>query len=258
MGKHHVYKLAPLPSGQRTQNLRSGLRNVRRQCRRRQGRARRKQTPRRDLGPAAPPALSMMSNQCSLWLRTVQKLAFKKDPAQYNESWNPTITTLVGDPWNILSDIFAEIKVLRINIYLYTRNTNLTSSGIHTLVVTDKDEIYETNRSFISTSSAPGAVTRRITQPLHGTWFPTEPSDRAWTIFNDAAMYTNIAYAIDGVTLPLEFDLFFDVHCRFRGLKHPASVTDLRSVSVQLAASINDVCLESGPSSIESSVSLLG
>lgn len=255
MGKHQVFKLSPLPSGQGQRKVRASLKSTRRQFRKQSKRGKSGRTPRRDIGPAAPPALSMMSNQCSLWLRTVQKLSFTN--AKYNEKWNPSITTLIGNPWKPLANLFAELKVLRVNVYLYTRNTSLSSVGIHSLVVADKDEVYDVARDFISTSSTPGAVTRRITQPLHGTWFPTEPSDRDWTLFNDATTYLDVVYAVDGATLPLEFDLFFDVHCRFRGLKHLTSVSDQRSECSQLVASINDVQLTSGPSSVDSDVSFL-
>lgn len=249
MGKSHSYKLKPLNTSQNFGKFQFGRRSTRRRNRR--NRYFTNRTPRRDLGPAAPPPLSMMSNQCSLWLRTVQKLTFNK--GKYNEKWNPSITTLVGEPWNQLSKIFAEIKVSRINVYLYTRNTNLSSVGIHTLVVSDTDEIYDLKRDFISTSSAPGAVTRRITQPLHGSWFPTEPSDREWALYNSKSTYLDVAYSVDGAILPLDFDIFFDVHCHFRGLKHPASISDFISDNGQVVS--NDINV--GPV-VESNISSMG
>lgn len=182
-----------------------------------------------------------MSNVCTLWLRTVVKHTFTSN--QYNAKWTPSLNTLVGNPWDSLSKLFAEIKILRVNIYLYAKSISYQSVGIHTLVVTDKHEICETDRDFISTSSSPGAVTRRITQPLHGSWFPTEPTDRDWMPFNAKSDVLDVAYATDGITLPMDFDLFFDVHCRLRGLKHPATVTDCRDT---LAVSTAAMVLDSG------------
>lgn len=214
--------------------------------RRRQSRALRRLSrhPRINRGSVAPPPLSLTSNTTTLWLRTIQKQTL--DKSTYNVKWNPSLNAVVGAPWSALASLFAEIKILRLNVYLYTRNQPFgTASGIHTLGVTDYQEI-DSNanvRDFSSISAQPGSMTRRITQPLHGVWFPTEPTDRDWHPFTTSSNLCDVFYASDGREGELNVDVFFDAHIKLRGLKNIPSIQDFRLSTVPGVINLDDLAM---------------
>lgn len=122
-----------------------------------------------------------------------------------------------------LTSCFKEIRIKRVNVWMYT-TLSAASSGTITLAVCPKDEI-NPSATPVTLATTPGSITRRVWQSLHAMYYPTEPDERNWfPIKQDKHLFV---VQIIGKDLPkpgnsinpdvLDVQIVWDAHVELRG-----------------------------------------
>lgn len=130
---------------------------------------------------------------------------------------------------------FKEMKVVRVKIWAYT-TLPTSASGIITMITSPAD-LSQKKTTAVLAAAAPGAITRKIYQPLRGVWFPTEPSERDWlTIDNSKLLFTvqffpsNLPKS-DSTTAANGLTIIIDAHVQLRGQLNGVKGTDPLAVN---------------------------
>lgn len=130
-------------------------------------------------------------------------------------------TDVIFSAYASLVNAFREVKVQRVKVWVYT-SLSSSSSGLATMIVAPKDEI-NAAESLATVTSSPGAITRKIWQPFHGVYYPTEPDERNWFTTSDKRhlfvlqFYAQDLPPVNSANEKRELQIVWDAHVRFRG-----------------------------------------
>lgn len=131
-------------------------------------------------------------------------------------------TIIAGYPQVVSA--FKEMKILRVKVWAYT---TLSSAAAGTItMITCPVDLIQPRTTAVFAAAAPGAITRKVWQPLHGVYYPTEPSERDWFDIGS----TNAVFAVqlfpkdlpksDSTGPAYEIQLIWDAHVQLRGQKN--------------------------------------
>lgn len=135
-----------------------------------------------------------------------------------------TQTLVSGYPQVVAA--FKEIKVLKVKVWAYT---SLSTSSPGTLtMITCPMGLAQKNSTQKLAVAAPGAITRKIWQPLHGVYFPTEPSERDWLPIDTQHLVFDLEFFPWNIPVPAELNevqyaqiqIIVDAHVMLRGQRN--------------------------------------
>lgn len=134
---------------------------------------------------------------------------------------------------------FKEMKVVRVKIWAYT-TLPTSASGIITMITSPADLSQKKTTATLA-AAAPGAITRKIYQPLRGVWFPTEPSERDWFPIGNDSTKDKLLFTVqffpsnlpktDSTTAAHGLTLIIDAHVQLRGQINGVTGTDPLAVN---------------------------
>lgn len=133
-----------------------------------------------------------------------------------------TQTIIAGYPQVVAA--FKEMKILRAKVWAYT-TLSAAASGTITMI-TCPPELAQSKTTAEFVAAAPGAITRKVWQPLHGVYYPTEPTERDW--FDIGSTHSVFVVQLfpkdlpksDSTTPKNEVQFVWDVHVQLRGQKN--------------------------------------
>lgn len=178
--------------------------------------------------PAMPPPIPM--ERASIIRRPFRACAVIK--AELNQVINQSLSlsgVFQGTPYWPVMFPYNEFKVHSVRIWSIVPSAVSTTPGLHTMLLADKDESEFPARAaqaarFTNLSDLSGTMMRRIYQPLHSHWTPTEPTDKDWIPVSASVQFAQFAYASSTpLTPPFEVHLIMDFILSFRGVKMTAS-----------------------------------
>lgn len=190
---------------------------------------------RRQRFPNLPPLQSFNKQLMSTTIRT----SFHRELQENSLDVYDFSTTNLFASYPQLKACFREVKVLSSKVWVIP-SAGTSSAGLYTILIQPKDEISNTN-DFAGLCDTPGAVTRKVYQPTHAKYYPTEPDERNWfTTSDDKHLFTLQAMAIDldksnsvKVAAKLSIQVIYDTQIRFRGrtTTSKSSLSDFEVVS---------------------------
>lgn len=165
-----------------------------------------------------PPLVSFNKQLLNTTLRFTSTGSFQVDSLIAHDFTVKTLFT--GYPQ--LVSCFKELKIIRAKVWI-TPAAGMNSAGFYTICVTPHDLI-NPSETFTGLSSNPGSMTRKVFQPLHGSYFPTEPDERNWFpassdkhLFVVQLMANSLDASGSTNQTKIAYQLVCDVHMRFRG-----------------------------------------
>lgn len=194
---------------------------------------------------AAPPLLNFNKQLMDTVIRGTK--TFRLKPNQINVTgllytqrrrFNFTIKSLISG-YSHLVDVFSEFKIVKVRVWAYT-TLSTSAPGIATMVVTPSDYIPKST-SYEQLTVIPGAITRRIWQPLHSVYYPTSPSERNWFPSSETKVLFSLLFMArdipppDSTAYENELQVIWDVHLRCRGLK-TATMKEVGSIQKLVSA----------------------
>lgn len=173
--------------------------------------------------PSLPPRLPMSTvNYPRHRIRIVTSLTIP--PRSMNVVAYDIKSIINNSNYVVFLNVFREYKIHMVKVW-YLSGVSPTTNGTHTLVIGDPEEVSATaNDRESDLASFPGSMTRRVTQSLHGSWFPTEPAQRNWNLLSSAHQIFAICYTSSGVVFDsekitsLNFQMIMDFTISFRGV----------------------------------------
>lgn len=138
-----------------------------------------------------------------------------------------TQTIISGYPQVVSA--FKEMKIIRAKVWAYT-TLSTTATGTITMI-TAPPELVQSKTTAVFAAAAPGAITRRVWQPLHGVYYPTEPTERDWFDIGSTHKVFSVQFfpkdlpKTDSVAAAVEIQLVWDVHVQLRGQKNGVSLS---------------------------------
>lgn len=137
-------------------------------------------------------------------------------------SWADILTGV----WSNLRTLFAEIKLLRVNVWVMP-SASFGATGLQCLIVCPASEFIIPNGKvpkFTNLGTVPGSVVRKVYQTVHREWHPTSPFERGWhkTDSTDALFHflhmTNDMKKDNGISgNDYKAEVIWDYHIRARG-----------------------------------------
>lgn len=197
---------------------------------RRVRRSRRSRRTARVKQTAIPPIIDFRKVGFNTTLRYCQEIEVKKDAKYVSEV--SIFNLFENGPWRNLKEVFSEVKVHDIKIWLLP-NLSALVQGQAVLVVSPPEEV-EINQStsFMMLAACPGAHLNRIGSRLHAIWKPTEPTERDWFKMDDGnRKILRICISNKNLTSKdtvnaqsVKYDVVIDVRASLRGVNYKAMI----------------------------------
>lgn len=156
-----------------------------------------------------------------------------------------TKSNLFAD-YSSLAAAYKECKIKKVCVWVST-NLSATSPGLWTSIVAPVDEINGKD-TYSMLSASPGSYTRKIFQPLHGVYYPTEPAERNWFdtkskdyLFTLQVMTSEMPPNNSIKYDPIYIQVIWDAHILFRGRRtQTPQVSALEDFEITPAVDHND------------------
>lgn len=133
-----------------------------------------------------------------------------------------TQTIVSGYPQVVAA--YKEMRVVRVNVWAYT-TLSTASPGIMTMITVPLG-LAQKRSTVILAAASPGAITRKVWQPLRGCYFPTEPTERDWLPIDTQHIVFSLEFYLHGLKddkdndITTEIVVVLDAHVLLRGQRN--------------------------------------
>lgn len=179
--------------------------------------------------PNMPPPLSINANIGTHWIRNYVTVDAKID-------FVDNIGSDVFFSDTSYSSVYGEYRIKRVNVWYIPQTAVVTTPGDYAFSVIDSGQVKSAGE-FKTIALMPGSTIRRLHQPAHGSWFPTEPSDKEWRPFDNKWSIFCVRIATTG-TNKIDGYCVYDAHVSFRATA--AALKESTPTASALAPSASD------------------